>query len=110
MSRGKRKLRWTPQDVNTLRAVWPGAPRAEVLAALPGRTWDAIQRKVRELGVSRRYWTGKSRDPRPPVERCRRCTIRLDSVVWAKDRLCPDCWYRSCGIVVDWQEYGSYLT
>lgn len=44
---------YTEDQVATLRRLYPMAPRAEVMAALPGRKWKSIEHKANMLGVSR---------------------------------------------------------
>ncbi len=104
------KPRWMPEDLVVLRAVWPGATRAEVLASLPGRSWAAVSRKAIELKISRRTGKGRSREPRPYRVACSHCSICLDICAWSKGGLCPDCWLRARGIVVDWSkvQYGLW--
>ena len=36
-----------------MRALYPGASKSEVLAALPGRSWDAIRTRASMLGIRR---------------------------------------------------------
>ncbi len=49
---GKEKA-WTSEEKEILRALWPSAPRREVEAILPNRTWKGIQLLARRLGVRR---------------------------------------------------------
>jgi hypothetical protein len=37
-----RKSRWTDDELDTLKKLWPSTVQGELLAALPGRTWKAI--------------------------------------------------------------------
>jgi len=56
---------YTPAEDAALRALYPSAPRAEVLAALPTRDWKALQRAADRRGISRprrphnAKWEGK---------------------------------------------------
>ena len=44
---------WTPGEDARLRALYPAAPMADVLAALPARTLDGVKKRGRKLGLSR---------------------------------------------------------
>jgi hypothetical protein len=44
---------WTEAEFATLRRLWPAASRAEIVAALPGRTWETLQLHASILGVRR---------------------------------------------------------
>lgn len=49
---------WTPGEDARLRALYPAAPMADVLAALPARTLDGVKKRGRKLGLSRpQFWT-----------------------------------------------------
>lgn len=51
---------WTPQDDAALRAAFAVGGGAAAQQALPARTLEAIYKRVRHLGVSRRaHWTAK---------------------------------------------------
>lgn len=45
--------RWTKKEFETLAAVYPSKPIEEILAALPGRTWEAIKVKATLNGIRR---------------------------------------------------------
>lgn len=44
---------YSDKECATVRKFWPSATRAELLAALPGRTWNSIQHQARRLYVRR---------------------------------------------------------
>ena len=45
---------WTERNLKTLRHLWPaGAPRSDILEALPRKGWDTIKAKAAELGLTR---------------------------------------------------------
>ena len=44
---------YSPAEEATLAALYPSAPRADVLAALPGRTWHSVQIKACQLDIPR---------------------------------------------------------
>jgi hypothetical protein len=50
-----REKRWTPEDENLLRMLWPSASREALEAAFPSRTWQAINQRAEKLKV-RREW------------------------------------------------------
>jgi len=50
-----REKRWTPEDENLLKMLWPSASRETIEAAFPGRTWVAINQRAERLKV-RREW------------------------------------------------------
>lgn len=59
---------WTEEQDRILRRLWPAASREEMMAALPGREWRAIQsragnlklsRKVREYPLHWKPWTAE---------------------------------------------------
>lgn len=45
------KRRWSAEEDEILRRLWPNATRPEILAALPGRTAGTCSRRAFELGV-----------------------------------------------------------
>jgi len=53
---------WTPSEKHRLRALWPAAPKAEVMSALPRRKWGAIKSMAESMGISRSGGAGG----RPP--------------------------------------------
>lgn len=63
-------MKWSTEDLDALRRLYPTAPIMEVRRALPGRVWQTIRRKANELGLHRpalmangdvRVWTRKPR-------------------------------------------------
>lgn len=44
---------WSPEEILTLRRVWPKAPIADVFAALPGRSLRGIKQKAHEQRLTR---------------------------------------------------------
>ena len=55
-SRPTHRSPWSAAEVDAMRRLYPRAPRAEVCAALPGRTWCGIERAAKRHGVSRGEW------------------------------------------------------
>lgn len=51
---------WSASDVSRLRRMWRDAPRAEILAVFPTRTWMSIEHKSRIFGIRRRPWKPKT--------------------------------------------------
>lgn len=51
VTRGKR---WTEADVATLRTVYPGETRDEIMRRLPGRTWEQIGKMASMSRILRR--------------------------------------------------------
>lgn len=49
----KRPDLWTPQEIQLLRELWPGAKREAIATALHKRSWVAIHSKAFELQVRR---------------------------------------------------------
>jgi hypothetical protein len=45
--------RWTSDEVETLRRLYPSAPRSEVIAALPRRSWGSVRDKASSLKLTR---------------------------------------------------------
>ena len=56
---------WTPEDLQRLRDLYKIATKDEILSALPGRTWAAIYKQARKVGLAERqrangdYWTAE---------------------------------------------------
>lgn len=46
---------WSESERETLRRLYPSASQADVLAALPGRTWESVGRRAARMGVKRLY-------------------------------------------------------
>lgn len=59
---------WTPAELETLRRLWPTADEAEIVAALPGRNFDACARKACSLRIRR---------PSPTVRKGKRFILPL---------------------------------
>jgi len=65
-AKGIRESRWTEEEKDILRMLWPSDSPDMILAALPGRTWKAIANQSSRQGlpravrssncVSRRRW------------------------------------------------------
>ena len=53
LMRVSKKKFWTGADVMKLRRLWARAPRAEVAAALPGRSWASITTQARRYNLFR---------------------------------------------------------
>lgn len=58
---GTRPPTWTDNELIRLRKVYPKGSRAEIMVALPGRTWIAIQRKAQKRKIRR------AKQPEPPT-------------------------------------------
>ena len=50
-----REKRWTPQEENLLRMLWPSSSRETLEAAFPERTWVAINQRATKLKISREW-------------------------------------------------------
>lgn len=50
---GHTQPKWTDKEHDLLRELYPRAPKEDVLAALPGRTWSGIKVKATHLKVKR---------------------------------------------------------
>ena len=50
---GTYRERWTEQEIDTLRELYPSAPDAAVRAALPGRSWKSISKLACRLNLKR---------------------------------------------------------
>jgi hypothetical protein len=49
--------KWTADEDDAVRRLYPTARCSQIEHALPGRTYAAIQKRAETLGVSRRTWT-----------------------------------------------------
>ena len=45
--------RYLKSEEELLRKMYPNAPKAEIVKALPGRTWVALRRKGEKMGLKR---------------------------------------------------------
>ena len=52
-AKGTRESRWTEEEKDVVRMLWPSASPDVVLAALPGRTWRAIAHQASRQGLTR---------------------------------------------------------
>jgi hypothetical protein len=47
------KTRWSQEEETILREIYPHADAAEILKALPDRSWDGIQHRANRLNIER---------------------------------------------------------
>jgi len=46
---------WRAGDVSLLKMLYPSSSREAIMAAFPGRTWEAISQKAERLGIKREW-------------------------------------------------------
>ena len=51
--KGHSQPKWTNKELEILKDKYPRAPKEDVLAALPGRTWSGIKVKAAVLKIKR---------------------------------------------------------
>jgi hypothetical protein len=61
-TKNRRGKAFSPDEVLALERLYPAAPRCEVMAAIPDRTWDTIRATASDRGISRK-WRGGHPDP-----------------------------------------------
>jgi hypothetical protein len=61
--------RWTAEEEQALRDLYPSSPRAEVEKAIPARNWKAIMRHANKLPVHRDISLAMSRSLNPHTEK-----------------------------------------
>lgn len=61
-AKGAKGADWTGADLVRLARLWPLRPKAEIEAAFPGRTWEAITSRAAKIGSIRQ---GHVRKPLP---------------------------------------------
>ena len=61
---GGKRGTWLPEEIATLKKLWPIADREEIEAALPRRKWGSIGHKASELNIKRRL-PGARKNKRP---------------------------------------------
>lgn len=64
-----RSPKWTPEELATLADLYPAAPKKAVLAAIPGRTWNAIGLKAVDADPPiQRICDGRGSASDPPLD------------------------------------------
>jgi hypothetical protein len=58
---GQRK--WTDEELCMLQTFYPTADRADILQAIPNRSWQCIRQQALEMGISRFTWENTSGIP-----------------------------------------------
>jgi len=48
-----KRTSWTPEEIERLRALFPRAPRGEILTAIPDRDWHSIRAQASRFGIVR---------------------------------------------------------
>jgi len=92
--------KWTDDDIETLRRVYPTGTKAEIMAALPSKSWDAILCKASRLGISK----VKSDDSTPvPIDEALLGILSTTKATIAKDVLKERLEELTESSISDWQ-------
>jgi hypothetical protein len=78
---------WTARDLARLHRLWRDAPREQLTAAFPHRTWKSIQKKGQTFGVRRLPWVPKPTGKRT-LDDLRRRAADLKISLVDLDRIC----------------------